>query len=213
MTPLNLETAREWYPNVDPVHGYEHVRRVYKMAERLAKAEGADVEIVRAAALLHDAQGSHPNGGARHSHHEDSAEFAAEVLGGLGWPEERIRAVQHCIRAHRYRSQGDTPATLEAKVLFDADKLDVLGAEGVARTIAYAIQAGQPVYEKPSRLFLEKWQEEAGEHHSAYHEYLFKLVHVRERLFTAEAKRIAGQRHQALVAYFEQLEGEEEGTR
>lgn len=213
MTTLNLETARAWYPGIDPVHGFEHVRRVYNMAEHLAVSAGADLEIVRAAALLHDAQGSHPGEGARHSHHEDSAEFAAEVLGEMGWTAERIHAVQHCIRAHRYRSQGDTPVTIEAKVLFDADKLDVLGAEGVARTIAYAIQAGQPVYEKPSQLFLAKWQEEPGEHHSAYHEYLFKLVRVKERLFTPEAKRIAEQRHQALVAYFEQLEGEEEGTR
>ena len=142
---LSLENARSWYPAPDTVHGFDHVERVYRMAERLALAEQADVEIVLAAALLHDAVGADPAGEAqRKQHHFASAEFAARILDANGWPQPRIAAVQHCIRAHRYRST-EIPQTLEAKVLFDADKLDVLGAIGTARTIAYAVQAGQPV--------------------------------------------------------------------
>ena len=57
-----LEQARSWYPASDPVHGFDHIQRVYRMAERLAVEEGADLEIVQAAALLHDAEGSHPSG-------------------------------------------------------------------------------------------------------------------------------------------------------
>ena len=57
---LTLESARQWYPHTDPVHGFDHIERVYRMAERLALAEGADLEIVHAAALLHDIEGSHP---------------------------------------------------------------------------------------------------------------------------------------------------------
>ena len=53
-----IDQARHWYPDLDPVHGFDHVLRVYRMAERLALAEGADIEIVHAAALLHDAEGS-----------------------------------------------------------------------------------------------------------------------------------------------------------
>ena len=52
-----LEQARQWYPEQDPVHGWDHILRVYHMAERLALAEGADLEIVHAAALLHDSKG------------------------------------------------------------------------------------------------------------------------------------------------------------
>src|SRR3989304_3806485 len=96
-----IETARAWYPDDDPVHGFDHILRVYRMAERLAHAEGADLEIVRAAALLHDAEGTTPGGAERANHHHSSAEFAAEILGAEGWSPERIAAVQHCIRAHR----------------------------------------------------------------------------------------------------------------
>jgi uncharacterized protein len=77
-----------------------------------------------------------------------------------GWDEARISAVQHCIRAHRFRDNSEPPNTLEAKVLFDADKLEVLGAIGVARTIAYAVVRGQPVYSQPSQSFLETDEKE-----------------------------------------------------
>jgi len=77
---LTIEEARKFYPASDGVHGFDHVLRVYRMAEKIGKAEGADLEILRAAALLHDAQGSHPACGSRANHHEQSAEFAAGVL-------------------------------------------------------------------------------------------------------------------------------------
>ena len=62
MEPLSIEEARGWYQNADPVHDFDHVLRVYRLAERLADAEGANLEIVRAAALLHDSRGSAPGG-------------------------------------------------------------------------------------------------------------------------------------------------------
>ncbi|GIV62882.1 MAG: HD domain-containing protein [Chloroflexota bacterium] len=208
---LNLETARSWYPANDPVHGFDHIERVYRMAERLAQAEGADVEIVRAAALLHDIEGSHPAQNNRTDHHHQSADIAAEILRKEGWTEERIAAVQHCIRAHRYRDQREPPATLEAKVLFDADKLDVLGAIGVVRVLGYALQSGQPAYAPPSARFLQTGEKESGEPHSAYHEFLFKLRRVKDRLFTPAARRIAEGRHAFLEAYFTRLMSEIQG--
>lgn len=208
---LDLETARQWYPSNDAVHGFDHIERVYRMAERLAQAEGADVEIVRAAALLHDIEGSNPAENNRAGHHHLSAEIAAEILQKEGWTAERIAAVQHCIRAHRYRDPLESPATIEAKVLFDADKLDVLGAIGVVRVLGYAQQAGQPAYAPPSSKFLESGQKEPGEPHSAYHEFLFKLRHVKDRLFTPSARRIAEARHAYLEEYFARLISEIHG--
>jgi uncharacterized protein len=210
-----IEQARQWYDDADPVHDFEHVLRVYHMAEKLAIAEGADLEIVRAAALLHDSVGSAPGGegSARTEHHIASAEFAAQVLKEEGWQEERIQAVQHCIRAHRFRSKGEKPRTLEAKVLYDADKLDVLGAIGAARTIAYAALDGQPSYAEPSELFLQTGQKEPGEAHSSYHEYLFKLRKVKDLIFTASGKQIAGERDAFLKAFYEQLQAECRGER
>lgn len=203
-----ISEARRWYAREDPVHGFDHVLRVLGLAERIGRELEADMEIVRAAALLHDVSSAHPEDlEARGQHELESAEFAREYLTRAGWPEDRIASVQHCIRAHRFRG-GEAPRSLEAKVLFDADKLDVMGAFGAARTIGYAIQAGQPVHAQPSRRFLERGETEPGEPHSAYHEYLFKLRHIRDKLYTEPARRMAGRRHEVLTAFFEQLAAE-----
>jgi uncharacterized protein len=207
-----IEQARGWYPQDDPVHGFDHVLRVYFMAERLALVEGADLEIVHAAVLLHDASEILPAGEEdpplRHSHHHTAAEFAAQTLRLEGWPEGRIAAVQHCIRAHRFRDNTEPPGTLEARVLFDADKLDAIGAIGVARAVAFAVMAGQPAFAPPSEQFLRSGETEIGEPHSAYHEYCYKLVKLKDRLFTTSARRIAEQRHRQMAAFFEQLKEE-----
>lgn len=206
-----MEQARTWYAEVDAVHDFSHIERVYRMAERLAHSEGADMEIVHAAALLHDARGTMPGSGERAEHHLASAAFAAEVLQAEDWPPERIAAVQHCIRAHRFRDERERPETVEAKVLFDADKLDVLGAVGVMRTIGYAVLAGEPIYVQPSQLFLTTGQKEPREPHSAYHEYLFKLCKIKDVLFTDAARAVAEERDAYLAGFFERLAAESRG--
>ena len=208
---LTLQQARTWYQDADPIHDFEHVERVYRMAEKLAESVGADLEIVRAAALLHDAEGSASGAETRTSHHHQSAEFASQILSQAGWQADRIAAVQHCIRAHRFRSDGETPETLEAQVLFDADKLDVLGAIGVARVIGYAAINGQPCYAEPSPQFLESGEKEPGEPHSAYHEYLFKLRKIKGLLYTQKARALAVERDNYLREYFQRLEAELSG--
>jgi uncharacterized protein len=205
-----IEQARGWYDERDPVHGFDHVLRVMELALRLGGELGADLEVLRAASLLHDASGAHPGESRREAHQEASADFARKVLEGEGWVEGRIQEVVHCIRAHRFRSQ-EAPRSLEARVLFDADKLDVMGAFGAARTIGYAVQAGEPVFAEPSSRFVGSGQAEPGEPHSAYHEYLFKLRRVRERLQTEPGRRLGERRHAALTAFFEQLAAEARG--
>lgn len=215
MEAITFDEARGWMTDLDPVHDFSHVLRVYHMAERIGAAEDADLEIIRAAVLLHDSRGSAPgseNNG-RSEHHEASAVFASEVLIEKGWPKEKIQSVQHCIRAHRFRSKEETPVTLEAKVLFDADKLDVLGAIGAARTIAYAALNGEPIYAEPSKKFVETGQKEAGEPHSSYHEFLFKLTRVKDRLLTNTGKKLAEARHRYLCEFYDQLQAEVRGER
>jgi uncharacterized protein len=217
-----LEDACSWYTSRDPVHGLDHVVRVYHLAERLAKIEGADIEIVRAAALLHDTGGglntknkgelgSHSAGEKRVEHHTISAQFAGQILESEGWTESRIQAVQHCIRAHRFRGNSEVPATIEAKVLFDADKLDAIGAIGAARAVAYAARADQPVYARPSETFLSIGEKEPGEAHSAYHENIFKLSKIKSRMYTASGKAMAEERHRFMMTYFERLKAEVSG--
>jgi uncharacterized protein len=210
---LTLEEARKWYVDTDPVHDFSHIERVYRMSERLARVEGADMEIVHAAALLHDAEGTTPGSETRLEHHLRSAEFAQKILEAEGWPQERIDAVMHCIRAHRFRDDREPPATIEAKCLFDADKLDVLGAIGAVRAVVYAALAGTPTYTPPSQQFIDTGKEIPGELHSAYHEHLFKLRNVEKRMFTQTARELAHARCEYLEKFFEQLIAEYNGER
>jgi len=214
-----LAAARRFYPQNDPVHGFDHVLRVLRLAEQLARMEGADVEIVCAAALLHDAAEQHEADGSqkagghktavagahRLAHHHTSAGIAGMILAAQGWAPERIVAVQHAIRAHRFRDNSEPPQTLEARLLFDADKLDAIGAIGAARAVAYATQHGQPAYARPSLQFLKTGKPEDGEPHSAYHEFCFKLRHIVERLHTRSAHELANERNRRMKDFFEQL--------
>lgn len=211
---LSINKAKKWYPEADAVHGFDHVLRVYHLAEHLAQLEQADWEIVSAAALLHDARGSATGGDVeeRADHHESSAAFAAQVLSGEGWPQEKISAVQHCIRAHRFRS-GEEPQTIEAKVLFDADKLDAIGAIGAARSIAYAALDDKPFYAQPSDQFLESFELAPGEQHTSYHEFLFKLSRIPARMYTASGKKMAQDRHDYLAGFFQRLAAEYRGEK
>lgn len=212
------EQARAWYSATDPVHGFDHILRVYEMAQRIARIEGANLRIVCAAALLHDVGGEQllidPKVGdenqtsSRANHQLGATEFAWKVLQEEGWNDNDIHAVQHCIRAHRFRDLSEQPKTLEAQVLFDADKLDAIGAIGVARAIAYAVKAGAPVFFEPSQTFIASGQLEKGERHSAFHEYLFKLQKISSIMYTQTGKALAKDRRQIMEVFFEKLKAE-----
>lgn len=203
---LTVEEVRGLYADADLTHDFDHVLRVWCLSEWLAKAEGADMKIVKAAALLHDAHQAGVSD-VRATHHLASAEVACRVLESDGWNSDDIGAVQHCIRAHRYRSP-ERPSTIEAMCLFDADKLDALGAIGVARTIGYVALSGEPYYAEPSDKFLRSGQREPGEPYSAYHEFIFKLSKLVDSLHTASARTMAEERHDTMVMFFERLRAE-----
>ncbi len=206
---ITVEQAHTWYVGADPVHDFAHVLRVYRLAERIGSAEGADMDILLAAVLLHDAADAAPDGTEdRPTHHLASAEFARRILTAEGWPSERIEAVLHCIRAHRFRGT-EKPQTLEAQILYDCDKLDVIGAIGVLRAAAYAALAGQPLIGEPSESFKTTGQKEPDEPHTPYHEYLFKLSKV--RFHTATAQAIAEGRSHYMAGFFERLQREIQG--
>lgn len=204
---IHLDQARAWYPDDDPTHGFSHVLRVYGLGKYIAQQEGARWDIVRSAVLLHDAQGDTARGG----HHLAAARFAKQVLEKEGWLREDISAVQHCIRTHRYREPIEEPRTLEARVLFDADKLDAIGAVGTMRAIAYAVHNGQDLYHRPSKRFLETGEKEPGEPHTPAHEFHFKLRHLSGKMYTDTGQRLAEERHEIMVQFFKHLDQELRG--
>ena len=114
----------------DLAHGWEHVQRVYHLALYLAEQEKADGLIVGMAALLHDL--GRTTRGPMRSHAARSVKLAKKVLASYNLPQETQQAIFHAILAHSYR-HGIEPATLEARVVADADRLDSLGASGVMR--------------------------------------------------------------------------------
>ena len=202
---ITVEEASRLYLENDAAHDFDHVLRVLALAERIGQAEGADLEIVRAAVLLHDvARADEEGSGACHA--RAGAQQAREIL--QGHPPGKVEAVAQAIATHRFREKS-TPQTLEAQVLFDADKLDAIGAVGVARAYAVSGQTRQRLW----RPVPADYQGEAQgtPEHTAVHEFVFKLSRLKETLFTATAKAIAEERHRYMVEFFARLEREVKG--
>ncbi len=200
---LSIQEARQYYTQEDSSHDFEHVLRVTEMAVRIAEAEGANVDIVRTAALLHDV--GQPQARAQGlDHAEYAATRAREIL--ADYPQDRVEAVAEAIAAHRFRS-GPTPRTLEAQVLFDADKLDAIGAIGVARVFAYGGRDGQRLWSPVEEDYAQRWKEglARASEHTPMHEYVVKLSKLKDQMFTASGRQIAAERHETMRVFFEQL--------
>lgn len=205
---ITIEFARPLYPaDADSAHDFDHVLRVVTLADRIAQAEGADREVVQAAALLHDIGLDEGRAG----HETSAAKRATEILREQGYAENFCDAVAHAIESHRFRS-GPTPQTLEAKVLFDADKLDAIGAIGVARAFAFGAHRGQKLWGAVPPDYVDQPDGADPSQHTAVHEFHVKLSKIKERLFTTTGKQIANERHAFMVKFYEQLEREVGGT-
>lgn len=194
---ITIEQARALYNGADAAHSFDHILRVLAMAEHLAAAEGADLEIVRTATLLHDIARLEPD------HQQLGAARAREILAGQ--PAERIDAVCHAIEAHRFR-KGPPPATIEACCLFDADKLDAIGAVGVARAVAYGAVHGQRIWSQPLDSIDASQPPPDGDVYTPSHEFVYKLARLADMLTTATARRIAADRHRVMVEFFRRLD-------
>jgi uncharacterized protein len=206
---ISVEEARHYYGNHDAVHDFDHVLRVLTLAERIGRVEGADMKVVRAAALLHDVARAQADAEGL-DHAAAGAEQAREILAGQ--PAEKIEAVAHAIAAHRFRADS-APGTLEAQVLFDADKLDAIGAVGIARAFAYGGAHGQRLWVPIESVDAARWQEEGDDPdtHTPVHEFVVKLSQLKGRLFTPTGRAIAEERHAYMADFFERLDAEARG--
>ncbi len=210
--------ARRLYAQGDAAHDFDHVQRVVRLALHIAQAEGADVTVVRLAALLHDvpAAPTEPHdelgeagaAGQRRAHHLDAARYAAQLLAGRGLGTERIANVVHSIEAHRFRDRSIAPQTLEAKCLYDADKLDSIGAIGVGRAFAYAGSHGSRLWRESSEQAQAANAMPDGAEYTPVHEYVYKLRLVLDTLHTETARQIGRERHAFMQRFYAQLDAE-----
>ncbi|MCL4162621.1 UNVERIFIED_CONTAM: hypothetical protein GTU68_012267, partial [Idotea baltica] len=126
------EVLRVWGTNVDGAHDVWHLRRVWALAQRIAAVEGGDLTVIQAACFMHDTINPPKDSPQRAQAAALSAAHAIEYLAARGMDMETCRAVAHAIEAHSF-SAGVTPRTVEAMVVQDADRLEALGALGIAR--------------------------------------------------------------------------------
>jgi uncharacterized protein len=203
-------------------HDLDHVKRVYRLCLKLADdLPDIDWDVLQAAALLHDIarvkEDQDPTGTIDHA--VLGAKLAEGILRDNGFSESKIAAVVHCIRNHRYRSDR-VPESLEAKVLFDADKLDVLGAIGIARSYILAGEYGEPLYsEAPLEEYLREnlrggmatGRVKNITKHTANLEYEIKFKMIPDRLHTKQAKAMAAERLAFMAEYFQRLRREIDG--
>lgn len=177
------------------VHDQLHAERVLRLSMRILEKEGGDSEILAAAALLHDI-GMKYEIAEDFDHAEKSAELAEQILLKIGFPKEKIPEVVDIIRIHRF-SRGIRALSLEVKILQDADRLDAIGAVGIARAFAYGAKKGVPMYSHSGSSTLNHFNE--------------KLLKIKDSLNTETARRIAEERHEFTQLFLKKFLNEVEG--
>ena len=186
----------------DSAHDREHIYRVLYNALAIAKTESdVDYDILITACLLHDIGRPEQAADPSVCHAAAGAQKAALFLKSLDLEQQLIDQVCHCIYTHRF-SKRQSPESIEAKILFDADKLDVTGALGIARTLQYQGKHDTPLYRmKDGQIATE----EADADRSFFQEYTRKLSKLYDVFFTAEGRRLAAGKAQAAEQFRDAL--------
>lgn len=202
--------ARNMFDRARGSHDWEHTLRVSRLCERIGRAEDADMSVLLIAAYLHDIGRGHQDAtrGAV-CHAQKGAQLAVPIVSKLALSEGRKHNIVHCIRAHRFRGT-DRPETREARVLFDADKLDAIGAVGVARAYLFAGEVGARLHNPDIDVTAASAY---SENDTGYREYCVKLRKIKDRILTETGRRIARERHQFMELFFKRFIQEFNGER
>lgn len=202
-----LEEVERIYDGADPAHDFSHILRVYCNAKKIGQAEGADMQVLLLAALLHDALEGSKNP-CRSLIDLDKKSRRWETVNGfldrIGLSEEKKEQVLYAVAVHRF-SLGIKPETLEAKILQDADRLDALGAVGIARTFMTGGTLNRAFY-CPKDPFC-KAREPDDRKWNLDHFYR-KLLRLGSEMHTRTGKEMAGRRAEVLHRYLLDLEEE-----
>ena len=200
--------AERMFTGARASHDWDHTLRVLRLCEHIGPAERADMDVLRVAAVLHDIGRPHQDasrGSLCHAVH--GAVLAEPIVATLVFSPGQKDNILHCIRTHRFRGMH-VPETLEAKVLFDADKLDAIGAIGIARAYLFAGEIGARLHSPdiPAEQSAPYSIDDTG-----FREYRVKLSKIKDRMMTSEGKRMAGDRHRFMTAFFNRFLQEYQG--
>lgn len=187
----------------DSAHDTEHVYRVLYNALQIAQTEtGVNYDVLLAACLLHDIGRKEQFEDPTLCHARVGSEKAFRFLTEQGYSQDFAGHVRDCILTHRFR-KAMPPETLEAKILFDADKLDVTGALGIARTLMYKGDMAEPLYHVlPDGSVSDGTQDSLP---SFFREYRFKLEKLYDRFYTQTGAALAQQRQKISAVFYETL--------
>jgi uncharacterized protein len=189
-------------------HDWDHTLRVHQLCRRIGKKEGVDMTVLLSAALLHDIGRSYQdaaNGAICHA--DEGARLAGPLLQRLPLSKMQSENILHCIRAHRFRG-SQVPETKEAKVLFDADKLDAIGAVGIARAFLFAGEVGARLHNSDTK---PEDTTSYSPDDTGYREFKVKLSKIKERMLTNEGRKLAAGRHVFMVDFFSRFIQEYKG--
>jgi len=193
----NLESA-------DAAHDASHVQRVVVNAIKFSKIEGADLSIVIPAVWLHDCFTVSKKSEQRTQASRLSAQKAEQLLVDWGYPQDNIKAIKHAIAAHSY-SANITPETLEAKIVQDADRIDSIGAIGVARMMMTGGKMDTTLYNENDPFCVVR---EPQDRQWTLDHFYSKLLKLNSGFHTAAAQNEAQRRHDYMLNFLQQLKSE-----
>ncbi len=199
--------AKSFFKNASGCHDWTHVERVVKLANIIGKEEGADLDVLEIAVLLHDiGRKKEIKSKGKLCHAEEGVVLAKDILKKYNLNEDVVDNILHCIISHRYRN-NHIPNTIEAKALYDADKLDSIGAIGIARDFLFAGNAGSNcLYTgNENKILKEGYNHSYTKEDSAIIEYEFKLKKIKNNIITKTGKKFAKERHLFMKDYFKRF--------
>jgi uncharacterized protein len=207
---ITIEYVKTTLKNSEGGHDWFHIERVWKNALLIAKEEECDLELVQLAALLHDIADSKFHGGDE----EIGPKTAANWLSSQNYPQDRIDRITSIIRAISYKGGANDyeDHSIEFQIVQDADRLDAIGAIGIARTFNYGGFKNRAIYD-PSiapNLNMTKEQYKKSTAPTINHFYE-KLLLLKDLMNTESGKRIAEQRHQYMESFLIQFYNEWNG--
>ena len=186
--------------NNDPAHDFEHVMRVYRNAERICKIENGNKKLILSAVLLHDIIKikNQKNSALK------SAKLSEKILKDNNFLDVEIRIISDAIKEHSF-SKGKIPSTIEGKILQDADRLDAIGAIGLARVFSFSGSNNRPFYD-PKDPFSKN--RSVNDNKWALDHFFEKLLLLEGKMNTKTGKTLAKKRTKTLKIFLKEIKNE-----